>query len=76
MLKVMLAALMACLGAALAVGATSAAAQSWPSQPIHIVVPFPPGGGTDALAHSMSHAAWCSGVRPRPPCSIGQWMPA
>ena len=53
MLKVMLAALMACLGAALAVGATSAAAQSWPSQPIHIVVPFPPGGGTDALARAI-----------------------
>ena len=39
--------------AALAAGVASAAAQSWPAQPIHIVVPFPPGGGTDALARAI-----------------------
>jgi tripartite-type tricarboxylate transporter receptor subunit TctC len=39
--------------AGLAAGITSAAAQTWPSQPIHIVVPFPPGGGTDALARAI-----------------------
>jgi tripartite-type tricarboxylate transporter receptor subunit TctC len=52
MLKVMLAALVA-FGAALAVGATGAGAQTYPSQPIHMVVPFPPGGGTDALARAI-----------------------
>src|SRR6476469_10458785 len=52
MLKVMLAALVAC-GAALVVGVTGACAQTYPAQPIHMVVPFPPGGGTDALARAI-----------------------
>ena len=33
-------------------------------------------GGTPARAHSTSHAPWCSSLRPRPPCSTGQWIPA
>ena len=28
-------------------------AQNFPSQPVHMVVPFPPGGGTDALARAI-----------------------
>ena len=28
-------------------------AQGFPSQPMHLVVPFPPGGGTDALARAI-----------------------
>lgn len=28
-------------------------AQNFPSQPVHVVVPFPPGGGTDALARAI-----------------------
>jgi tripartite-type tricarboxylate transporter receptor subunit TctC len=39
--------------AALAVGIASASAQSFPSQPVHLIVPFPPGGGTDALARAI-----------------------
>lgn len=40
---------------ALAAGAvaTPAIAQTFPSQPVHVVVPFPPGGGTDALARAI-----------------------
>lgn len=39
--------------AVLLAGAVGAQAQTWPSQPIHMVVPFPPGGGTDALARAI-----------------------
>jgi tripartite-type tricarboxylate transporter receptor subunit TctC len=30
--------------------ATAANAASWPDRPIHWIVPYPPGGGTDLLA--------------------------
>ena len=33
--------------------ATGALAQSFPAKPVHIIVPFPPGGGADALARVM-----------------------
>jgi len=37
----------------LALGAGSALAQPFPSKPVHVIVPFPPGGGADALARIM-----------------------
>lgn len=39
---------------AAALAAPWAAAQSWPSRPVTVVVPFPAGGGTDAFARPLS----------------------
>lgn len=43
-------------GAAAALLATPAIAQSYPSKPIQMVVPYPPGGGTDGLGRITADA--------------------
>jgi tripartite-type tricarboxylate transporter receptor subunit TctC len=44
------------LTAGFGLGASPALAQAWPERPVTVIVPFPPGGGTDAFARPLTAA--------------------
>jgi tripartite-type tricarboxylate transporter receptor subunit TctC len=42
------------LAAAVLLGTFAAHAQDWPAKPVRVIVPFPPGGGTDTVARPLT----------------------
>ena len=51
----------AALGAAIFALACAAQAQAWPAKPVRLIIPFPAGGGTDAIAREITSKLATSG---------------
>jgi tripartite-type tricarboxylate transporter receptor subunit TctC len=49
--------------AVVAAWVSAAAAQTYPSRPVTLIVPFPPGGGVDAVARIVAEKLLGSGSR-------------
>ena len=52
---------MACFALIASGIATTAAAQPYPSKPVRLILPFPPGGPTDLLGRLIAPRLWSSG---------------
>lgn len=53
MIRIVAASLAACLTSIATTGAFAAQADAYPTKPIRLIVPFPPGGGTDLVSRTM-----------------------
>ncbi len=47
--------------ASLLLSTAAAQAQAWPAKPVRLIVPFPPGGGTDTIAREVANKVANSG---------------
>ncbi len=47
---------LACAAVALSLALPDARAQTYPSKPVRLISPYPPGGGTDATARIIAQA--------------------